>query len=163
MKFLSLRIIGILFIVCFSVNATAQSTLGRLLELEAKVAEKKMLDELEKSSVSNPAQFSGAPVPAISLINPVQKNAAMPIDDTPRRSAKRSLVTLSVFGVGNDLKADVIVKGVQYQVSKGGFAGDLLVKDIRPNGVVLEESTTVKKRQKSTSVTKTIFAPIAND
>lgn len=146
-----------------SISKGQTLTIGRLMELEAKVAEKELLEKLEKNNapvVGNGVIPLQANVPGINqlpgnkLINPLEVKPSPP--------AKKQPTTLAVFGVGNDLKADVIVNGHQYQASKGGNIANYVVSDVLANGVVLEQTIVVKRKGKKTTEVKRVFAPLAS-
>lgn len=141
-------------------QASAQ-TIGRLMELEQKVAEKELMDKLEKSNAPiglMPGQ--GGAVPPISLVGQGVKSPVGSIDAPRPAPVKRTPTAINIFGVGTDLKADVMIGGVQYQAVKGGMVERYLVTDIRPSGVVLEETVTVRKKGKKVPTQKVVFAPL---
>jgi type IV pilus biogenesis protein PilP len=160
----TMNTIFVMFVACvaFSKCAHAQTTVGKLMDLEAKVAEKKLLDELEKSNGTAPITPGG--VPPISLVGGTPKMAAPVIGvSTPKPKAQnRPPYAINILGVDQDLKADVIVNGRQYQAVKGGMVGEYFVKSIGASGVWLEIQVASKHKGKTTYTTKAVFAALSN-
>lgn len=148
--------------IAFSNSASAQTTVGKLMDLEAKVAEKKLMDELEKNNSSAPIMPGG--VPPISLIGGAPKMAAPVIAmEAPKpKMQKRAPYAINILGVDQDLKADVVVNGRQYQAVKGGMVGEYLVKSIGASGVWLETQVATKRKGKTTYTSKAVFAALSN-
>lgn len=152
--------IATLVCLTFSYGAFAQS-IGRLMELEAKVAEKKMLDDLEKSSNQN-AMTSPISVPPIALSNNTlpRSSTSTPTDLAPKK-VRNTPYTVSILGVEQDLKADVVIGGRQYQAIKGLTIGEYIVRSIEPTGVWLETQVVIKRKGKQTVDSKRVFAPLS--
>lgn len=160
----TMNTILVMFFACvaYSNSSHAQTTVGKLMDLEAKVAEKKLMDELEKNSATAPIVPGG--VPPISLVGGIPKMAAPVMgSDLPKpKVQKRPPYAINILGVDQELKADVVVNGRQYQAVKGGMVGEYLVKSIGASGVWLETQVASKRKGKTTYTTKAVFAALSN-
>ncbi|MDO8728628.1 MAG: hypothetical protein Q7K26_01905 [bacterium] len=153
--FLSTALLTVVMTSSINVFAADESSIsmGKLLDVEAQITMKKMRDELEK-----PAPGSAA-VQVVQQLTPAPK----PTFVEPRP------VTQSIYGNSGHYLGQIAFGTESYSVSVGKNVREYVVTNIDSNGIYLEKTVILPKRQKrqfkhakTTQILskQTVFAPL---
>jgi type IV pilus biogenesis protein PilP len=141
-------LLAVLFAAATSAFAQDQVKLGDLLDLEGRLAVKKMTDELNKPNPNVP--------PAAPLPMPVPSRTPAVVYPTE---------AVAVYGTSPDYQGQLSMGGQIYVVQKGTFVQEYVVTSITPQGILLTRATTAqthKKGRHAHAQAPTLFAPLAS-
>jgi type IV pilus biogenesis protein PilP len=128
--------------------AQDQVKLGDLLDLEGRLAVKKMTDELNKPNANAPAS------PPVSM--PMPSRAPAIVYPTE---------AVAIYGTAPDYQAQLSMGGQIYTVQKGTWVHEYVVSSITPQGILLTKNASAPtggRGRRAHSQPSSMFAPLAS-
>jgi hypothetical protein len=141
-------VLAALFVAAAPAIAQDQVKLGDLLDLEGRLAVKKMTDELNKPSANAPVS------PPVSI--PMPSRAPAIVYPTE---------AMAVYGTAPDYQAQLSMGGQIYTVQKGTFVHEYVVSSITPQGILLTKDTSAPaggRGRRAHPQPSSMFAPLAS-
>jgi hypothetical protein len=141
-------LLAALFAAATPAFAQDQVKLGDLLDLEGRLAVKKLTDELNKPNPNVP--------PAPPLPMPVPSRAPAVVYPTE---------AVAVYGTSPNYEGQLSMGGKVYVVQKGALVQEYVVSAITPQGILLTKATAApagKKGHGTQAQPMTLFAPLAS-